>query len=125
AGLASRLHGVPTLGLRYFNVYGPRQDPSSPYSGVISIFCEQVCAGKPMTIRGDGQQRRDFIHVSDVVEATMRAMAQATLSAEILNICTGRATSVRELAMIIAALAGVPAKFTFLEPRPGDASSSL
>jgi UDP-glucose 4-epimerase len=125
ARIASSLHGVPTLGLRYFNVYGPRQNPSSPYSGVVSIFCHQAASGQPLTIRGDGQQRRDFVYVGDAVEATIRAMTQATLSAEVLNICTGQATSILQLAKIIAGLAGVSAKLEFLEPRPGDIAVSL
>ena len=125
ARIASKVHGVPTLGLRYFNVYGPRQDPSSPYSGVISIFRDQVLSGKPMTIRGDGRQVRDFIHVREVVEATIRAMAKATTAAEVFNICSGRGTSVRELADIIAGLAGVSPELNFIEPRAGDVRVSI
>jgi UDP-glucose 4-epimerase len=125
ARVASSLHNVPTLGLRYFNVYGPRQNPCSPYSGVISIFCDQVSTGKAMTIRGDGRQRRDFVYVADVVEVTIRAMAQATLSAEVFNICTGQATAIIELANIIAHLAGRPAELKFLEPWPGDIGVSV
>ncbi len=72
ARVASHVHGIPTIGLRFFNVYGPRQDPKSPYSGVISIFCERIAAGLPIKIYGDGQQTRDFIYVADVVQALAR-----------------------------------------------------
>ena len=65
----------PPSGLRFFNVYGPRQDPKSPYSGVISIFCERIAAGMPVTIFGDGQQTRDFVYVADVVRALLAGMA--------------------------------------------------
>src|SRR5580658_5449763 len=63
ARVASHVHGVPTVGLRFFNVYGPRQDPRSPYSGVISIFCERLAAGRSVTVDGDGLQSRDFVYV--------------------------------------------------------------
>ena len=75
---ASHVHGIPTVGLRFFNVYGPRQDPKSPYSGVISIFCERILNGMPIQIYGDGAQTRDFIHVSDVVAALLAGHAAAS-----------------------------------------------
>ena len=70
-GMYTRLYGLETVSLRYFNVYGPRQDPSSPYSGVISIFADKLNQGATPTIFGDGEQTRDFVYVSDVVEANM------------------------------------------------------
>src|SRR5258708_12465833 len=73
---AQRVHGVPTTGLRFFNVYGPRQDPASPYSGVISIFAGRICAGRPVIVNGDGKQVRDFIYVGDAVRFLCAAMAQ-------------------------------------------------
>src|SRR6201996_6028020 len=75
ARVPSHVHGIPTVGLRFFNVYGPRQDPKSPYSGVISIFCERIAGGLPIAIYGDGQQTRDFVYVADVVRALLAAMA--------------------------------------------------
>src|SRR3954467_5906100 len=63
ARVATHVHGVPAVGLRFFNVYGPRQDPRSPYSGVISIFCDRLRQGLPITVYGDGQQVRDFVYV--------------------------------------------------------------
>jgi len=71
ARVASRVHRIPTVGLRFFNVYGPRQDPRSPYSGVISIFCERARRAAPIDIFGDGEQTRDFVHVADVVAALL------------------------------------------------------
>lgn len=101
---------------RYFNVFGPRQDPSSPYSGVISIFQQRYQAGQPVTIFGDGTQSRDFISVRDVARANLLA-AQATTSG-VANICTGRSTSLQAIVTELARhFPGVPA------PRYGDARS--
>jgi nucleoside-diphosphate-sugar epimerase len=72
--LYSTLYAQESVALRYFNVYGPRQDPKSPYSGVISIFVDAIRSGKPPTIYGDGEQTRDFVYVADVVEANLKAM---------------------------------------------------
>ena len=104
ARVAGHVHGVPTMGLRFFNVFGPRQDPRSPYSGVISIFCDRLVAGEPVGIYGDGGQTRDFIAVSDIVAGLLAGLRQASPSAPVLNLCTGRATSVLDLATTIAAL---------------------
>lgn len=100
AAVATRVHGIPTVGLRFFNVYGPRQDPSSPYSGVISIFCDRRFRGLPIDIYGDGEQTRDFIYVSDVVMALLAAMDRPNL-APIYNVCTGTPISIRHLAGVI------------------------
>jgi UDP-glucose 4-epimerase len=106
ARVAGAIHGVPTVGLRFFNLYGPRQDPLSPYSGVISIFADRLLRGEPVEIFGDGEQARDFTYISDAVHALRRAMRVATTSAFVFNVCTGRATSVRGLAQVMAALCG-------------------
>ena len=97
------VHAVPSVGLRFFNVYGPRQDPSSPYSGVISIFAGAVAAGRPITLHGDGSQTRDFVFVADVVAHLMAAMLHLgdRPGAHVLNVCTGRETSVRDLGQAI------------------------
>ena len=89
ARVASHVHGIPTVGLRFFNVYGPRQDPRSPYSGVISIFCERIRRGAPIDILGDGGQTRDFVYVTDVVTALLAAMRLAPADAPVFNVCTG------------------------------------
>jgi len=106
ARIAGAIHGVPTVGLRFFNLYGPRQDPLSPYSGVISIFADRLLRGEPVEIFGDGEQARDFTYISDAVGALLRAMPAANTSAFVFNVCTGTATSVRGLAQIMAELCG-------------------
>jgi UDP-glucose 4-epimerase len=106
ARIAGAIHGVPTVGLRFFNLYGPRQDPLSPYSGVISIFAYRLLRGEPVEIFGDGEQARDFTYISDAVRALRRAMQAATTDAFVYNVCTGKATSVLGLAQTMAALCG-------------------
>jgi UDP-glucose 4-epimerase len=125
ARVASSIHGVPTVGLRFFNVYGPRQDPNSPYSGVISIFCERLMAGAPITIYGDGEQVRDFVHVSDVVRLIMKAMTTPMAGGEVFNVCTGKGTSVRQLGSIIADLCQASPDIIYRDPRPGDVRNSI
>lgn len=106
ARVASHVHGIAAAGLRFFNVYGPRQDPGSPYSGVISIFCERIRRGAPIDVFGDGGQTRDFVYVADVVTALLAAMQLRPDDAPVFNVCTGTATSVLELARVIADAAG-------------------
>ena len=120
ARVASHVHAIPTVGLRFFNVYGPRQDPKSPYSGVISVFCQRIGAGQPVTIFGDGRQTRDFINVADVVRALLGAMALRPADAPVLNVCTGTATSVEVLARLIADLAGTPLNVHTAPPRAAE-----
>ncbi len=121
------VHGVPTLGCRFFNVFGPRQDPKSPYSGVISIFAARFAAGQGVTIHGDGGQTRDFVYVGDVVAHLLAGMAllERAPQAAVFNVCTGRATSVLELAQALAALHGRPAALSFAPGRAGDIRTSL
>jgi UDP-glucose 4-epimerase len=97
---------VPTIGLRFFNLYGPRQDQLSPYSGVISIFADRLLRGDAVEIFGDGEQSRDFTYISDAVCALRCAMRAATTSALVFNVCTGKATSVLDLAQTMAELCG-------------------
>jgi len=99
------VHDVPTTALRFFNVYGPRQDPSSPYSGVISIFTDRARAGRPLTIFGDGQQTRDFVYVGDVVRAISAGLADGN-SRLVANVGMGGEISVLELARTIVDLCG-------------------
>ena len=98
------VHGIPTIGLRFFNLYGPRQDARSPYSGVIAIFADRLSRGEPVEIFGDGQQVRDFTYIGDAVAALSRARSAASASAPVFNICSGKGTTVRALAETIAAL---------------------
>ena len=125
ARVASEAHGIPTVGLRFFNVYGPRQDPRSPYTGVISIFCERLMAGAPITIFGDGGQTRDFIFVADIVAALVAAMQLRPADAPVFNVCGGIATSVLELAHVIADLTGTRLDVRHEPPRRGDIRQSL
>lgn len=125
ARVARIVHCVPTVGMRFFNVFGPRQDPSSPYSGVISIFCNRLRARRAITVYGDGQQTRDFIYVGDVVRALMLAMDKMPLEAPVLNVCTGRETSILDLARHIAAQCGTPLETKYGPARAGDIRASL
>jgi UDP-glucose 4-epimerase len=125
ARIAGAVHGVPTAGLRFFNLYGPRQDPRSPYSGVISIFADRLLRGRPIEIFGDGEQVRDFTFVSDAVRALRRAMAVASTEAPVVNVCTGTGTSVRELAEIIAGLCDIRLVVRQSAPRRGDVRISI
>jgi UDP-glucose 4-epimerase len=123
--VAGHVHGVPTTGLRFFNVYGPRQDPRSPYSGVISIFAERLLTGRPLAIHGDGRQVRDFVYVEDVVSCLIAGMANASTEARVFNVCTGRPTAIRDLADTLARLSGRPARLHPGPARAGDIRESL
>jgi UDP-glucose 4-epimerase len=124
ARVAGHVHGVPTTGLRFFNVFGPGQDPASPYSGVISIFCDRLRRGEPINIFGDGGQTRDFIYVADVVAALLAAMKNASVAAPVFNVCTGLAISVRDLAAMVADLSGTVAEIRPQPPRVGEIAHS-
>lgn len=117
--LFDELYELSTVSLRYFNVYGLRQLVDGPYATVIGIFLDQVAEGKPMTIVGDGEQRRDFTYVSDVVEANLLAWQKDVRSGEVINIGTGKNYSVNELAGLI----GGPT--INLPPRPGETKVTL
>lgn len=125
ARVAGLIHGVPTFGLRFFNVFGPRQDPRSPYSGVISIFCERLIAGQGAQVNGDGAQTRDFIHVSDVVAALMAAWPRASVDGPVCNVCTGEATRIVDLARTIGHILGRPAAIAHGPARAGDIRDSF
>ncbi|MBI3503371.1 MAG: NAD-dependent epimerase/dehydratase family protein, partial [Proteobacteria bacterium] len=119
------VHGVPTAGFRFFNVYGPRQDPKSPYSGVISIFADKVRAGAACTIQGDGGQARDFVYVADVVAALRKGFDAANVAAPVFNVGTGIATRVADLAALLQRLADSSADPLFVAARVGDIRLSL
>lgn len=119
------VHGVPSTGLRFFNVYGPRQDPSSPYSGVISVFAKRIAAGEEVLIHGDGSQSRDFVYVADVCRALLSAMKNTRDNATVYNVCTGVETSVLDLAKMLAGLTGYNREFQFGSPRTGDILRSI
>lgn len=104
ACVAGQVHGIATVGLRFFNLYGPRQDLRSPYSGVIALFADRLAHREPVEIFGDGEQVRDFTYVGDAVSALIRALPAARASAPVFNVCTGEGTTVRDLAETITAL---------------------
>ena len=118
----SRLYGMHCIGLRYFNVFGPRQDPTSPYSGVITKFITNCLARRPITIFGDGTQTRDFVYVKDVVQANIRAMNAGKDGT--FNVACGEELTLNELAGIIMDLTGVTVPVVFEPPRPGDIRES-
>ncbi|HEY0206222.1 MAG TPA: NAD-dependent epimerase/dehydratase family protein [Acetobacteraceae bacterium] len=128
ARVGAQVHGVPSVGFRFFNVYGPRQDPASPYSGVISIFADAIGSGRPITMHGEGLQTRDFVFVSDVaahLAAGMRHCSAAPTAAHVLNVCTGHETSVMDLALIIGEVSGRAPVIRRGAPRLGDITRSV
>lgn len=125
AKAANRVHGLPTTGFRFFNVFGPRQDPKSPYSGVISIFAERILNGEPITINGDGEQVRDFVYVKDLVRYLGAAMEHPGTQARLFNVCTGVPTTVNRLAEALAAAAGKTLDRRYGPSRAGDIRVSI
>ena len=125
ARVAAVVHGVPTVGLRFFNIYGPRQDPKSPYSGVISIFVYQILKREGVMIHGDGGQVRDFVYVADCVAHVIAAMDRARSEAEVYNVCTGSATSVHDLVVSLGALTGTEPVVQHGPSRAGDIRRSI
>jgi len=104
ARVAGAVHEIPTAGLRFFNLYGPRQDAGSPYSSVITCFANRLKQGCPVEIFGDGEQVRDFTYIGDAVIALGRALTAASTNAPVYNVCTGKGTTVRVLAETMAEL---------------------
>jgi len=123
AQIYNDLYGTETVALRYFNIYGPRQR-GGDYGGVISIFRDQALAGEAITVNGDGSQTRDFVHVSDVVDANLLA-AVTDNTGEAYNIGTGKQTSIAELAETICDIAGTDSEVAYTDPLPGDIQQSV
>ncbi len=117
-------HSFETVVLRYFNVFGPRQDPTSQYAAVVPLFITAVTAGQQVTIFDDGEQSRDFTYVDNVVAANLRAAETDGVSGRIFNISGGTPTSVNELAETIARLLEKPLEKEYLPARPGDLRDS-
>src|SRR4051812_39033918 len=126
ATVGGRLHELAVVGLRFFNIYGPRQDQNSPYSGVVSIFCRRILEGAPIEIHGKGTQVRDFVYVADAVRALRRAMRLAApREPRVFNVCTGSGTQIGELARVIAEVRGVPFAPRYVPSRIGDVLVSI
>ncbi len=121
----SSLYGLETLTLRYFNVFGPRQDASSPYSGVISLFLTALLSGKTPVIYGDGEQSRDFTYVGNVVAANLLALAAKKPQGAVVNVATGQRITLNELLALLARATGRPPKARHNKPRAGDVRHSL
>lgn len=123
AALYTYMHGTSQLGLRYFNVYGHRQDPTSPYSGVITKFMSMIATGRPLTVRGDGLQERDFIHVRDVARANISALFSDYVG--IINIARGQAITIRSLTEVMAQVLGSRVDVNYVPNIPGDIRRSV
>jgi UDP-glucose 4-epimerase len=125
--VANHVHGVPNYGMRFFNVYGPRQDPRSPYSGVITIFTTKMRNREVITINGDGYHTRDFIYVGDVVTALRLAMdhCRETREVDVFNVCTGRETNLIDLVDTLAVALRARPTIKHGPERPGDPRRSV
>ncbi len=116
--------GLPVIPLRFFNVYGPRQNPDSDYAAAIPILLDRLLHGKPVTVFGDGRQTRDFIFIADVVQANLLA-AESEAAGEAFNICTGQEITILDLLEIMEEIAPGRPRLEFIPPRPGDIYRSV
>ncbi len=123
--LFSSLYGMETLTLRYFNVFGPRQNAGSPYSGVISLFTTALLHGRTPVLNGDGRQSRDFTYVDNVVEANRLALTARDLAGQTVNVATGKRITLLDLLRALAAITGRPARARRRPVRAGDVRHSL
>jgi UDP-glucose 4-epimerase len=124
-GLYTAEFGLETVVLRFFNVYGPRQDPASEYAAVIPRFIDAALAERPPDIYGDGGQTRDFVFITDVVQANLLAAVATAASGRVINIATGTRTSLNELWAEVCAVVGVELPARHVDPRPGDVRDSF
>src|SRR5262249_8860585 len=120
----THLYGLETVTTRYFNVFGPRQDPSSPYSGVISLFISALVDGRRPTIYGDGEHTRDFTYVANVVDGVRRACTAEGASGEVINVATGGRISLSTLFTNVRTLVGARIEPIYADPRAGDVKDS-
>jgi UDP-glucose 4-epimerase len=118
-----KIYGMKTVSLRFFNVFGPRQDPGSPYAAVIPLFIRAVMDGKPPVVFGDGEQSRDFTFVGDVVDACLKACESDTTG--VFNVACGRSITINRLVALINELLGKDIRPVYEPPRPGDIRHSL
>jgi nucleoside-diphosphate-sugar epimerase len=124
AAMFCSLYGLDTVTIRYFNVFGPRQDPSSPYSGVISLFIRALVDGQQPTIYGDGEQTRDFTYVANVVDGVLRACHAPKVGGETINVATGGRISLNELFATLRELTGGQVSARYADARRGDVMHS-
>ena len=124
AALFAQLYGLETVSLRFFNVFGPRQSPSSQYSGVISLFTAALLAGQAPTIYGDGEQTRDFTYVSDVAGGIIKALTAPGVSGRTINVACGGRTSINDLCGMLQRVTGTTLDPRYDEPRAGDIRDS-
>jgi nucleoside-diphosphate-sugar epimerase len=122
--LFSMLYGLETVTIRYFNVFGPRQDPSSPYSGVISLFISALCEGRQPMIFGDGEQTRDFTYVANIVDGVLRAAVAPGVNGEVINVATSGRVSLNELFNTVRQLVKANVEPKYGPPRAGDVRDS-
>ena len=122
--LFTSLYGFETVTIRYFNVFGPRQDPSSPYSGVISLFISALCDGRQPTIYGDGEHTRDFTFVANVVDGVLRACHAPNVKGEVINVATGGRISLNQLFETVKRQVGSHVQPKYSDPRAGDVRDS-
>lgn len=115
-----RQHGLEPVVFRFFNIFGPRQDPSSPYSGVISIFCERALSGAPITVFGDGEQTRDFLYVGDLVSVMRQALEMPVVEEGAVNIGLNQATSLNQLLAALRTVLGDLPAISYGPARSGD-----
>ena len=120
----TRLYGFETVVIRYFNVFGPRQDPGSPYSGVISLFATALIEGRQPTIFGDGEQTRDFTYVANVVDGVLRACEAPNAAGEAINVACGTRISLNELLRVMNTVVGTDLRAIYKETRAGDVKDS-
>jgi UDP-glucose 4-epimerase len=120
----TRLYGFETVVIRYFNVFGPRQDPGSPYSGVISLFATALIEGRQPVIYGDGEQTRDFTYVANVVDGVLRACEAPKAAGEAINVACGTRISLNELLRAINKIVGTDLQAIYKEARAGDVRDS-
>jgi UDP-N-acetylglucosamine/UDP-N-acetyl-alpha-D-glucosaminouronate 4-epimerase len=120
----TRLYGFETVTIRYFNVFGPRQDPGSPYSGVISLFSTALLAGRQPLIYGDGEQTRDFTYVKNVVDGVLRACEAPNVAGEVINVATGGRISLNDLLRTMNRILGTDIHAIYLDVRAGDVRDS-
>ncbi|HGA2320283.1 TPA: NAD-dependent epimerase/dehydratase family protein [Pseudomonas putida] len=115
-----RQHGLEPVIFRFFNIFGPRQDPSSPYSGVISIFSERAAQGLPITVFGDGEQTRDFLYVGDLVQVMVQALEQAQVEEGAVNVGLNQATSLNQMLKALEQVVGSLPTISYGQARSGD-----